>query len=101
MKTTHTRAQVESEMASAMAILASEMTRSSGDVFDAGVASGKEAALREVGFTLQTLKANLRNPQLSDSDFRSFVGTIVERLSQQCAVTVSVNESKGLLKCAH
>jgi len=79
------RAQVESEMSHVMGILSREMSKSVTDVFDAGVKSGKADAMRQVGYTVDTLKANLTDRTLSDADFRRFVGTVVDQLSQQCA----------------
>ena len=77
--------QVQSEVEEVMGVFARGMTESVDNVFNAGVNNGKTAVMREVGFTVETLKANLNNAALSDADFRRFAGTIVARLAEQIA----------------
>jgi len=79
------REQVQAEMDQVMGVFSQGMKDSVASIFDAGVQNGKATVMREVGFTVETLKANLHNQNLSDSDFRRFVGTIVARLSEQVA----------------
>jgi len=85
MSGTFSRAGIEAELDQVMGIFTTGMKTSITGVFDAGVKNGRETAMREVGFTVETLKANLHNNNLSDTDFRRFVVTIVERLSEQLA----------------
>jgi hypothetical protein len=85
MSELYSREQIQAEVEQVMGVFARGMKDSVADVFDAGVKSGQATAMREVGFTVETLKANLHNQNLSDSDFRRFVGTIVARLSEQVA----------------
>ncbi len=79
------REQVQAEIEQVMGVFSQGMKDSVASVFDAGVQNGKATVMREVGYTVDTLKANLNNPSLSDPEFRRFVGTIVARLAEQVA----------------
>lgn len=81
----YSREQVQAEIDQVMGVFSQGMKDSVASVFDAGVQNGKATVMREVGFTVETLKANLHNQSLSDADFRRFVGTIVARLAEQVA----------------
>lgn len=80
MKETLSRKQVVDGMAEAMDVLSGEMTNFVKDVYDAGFKAGKASAMDDFNYTMFALQANIGNKNLSDTDFRKLVTSVIARL---------------------